>query len=185
MMRRYQRGSGLDLTQTIFEVIDMRSFSNLWFWIALAVLWSTASHWVMGVPWDLISRARRKGGTAEHDVAELVRIYTTRILYVSEVSGLVLIVLVSFTLTTLAVLGFGYDVEFAQAVFLLVLPMSIVGALSVRTAYKFKADWPEGQALYRKLHHHRMLVQFIGMVSIFVTTMWGMFQNFSIGVLGG
>ena len=30
-----------------------------------------------------------------------------------------------------------------------------------------------------------MTVQMIGMASIFITTMWGMFQNFSIGVLGG
>ena len=29
----------MDLADTIFEVIDMRSFSNLWFWIALAVVW--------------------------------------------------------------------------------------------------------------------------------------------------
>jgi len=38
--------------ETIFELIDMRSFSNLWYWIVLSVLWSTMSHWVLGVPFD-------------------------------------------------------------------------------------------------------------------------------------
>jgi len=178
-------GGGLDLTQTIFEVIDMRSFSNLWFWIALAVMWSTASHWVLGVPWDMITRARRKGGKFEDDVAVLVRVYVDRILHVAEVSGLVLIVLVCFALTSLAVLGFAYGIEFAQALFLLGLPMTIVGLMSLRSARIIAATQPEGAELYRRLHIHRMSVQLIGMASIFITTMWGMFQNFSFGALGG
>jgi uncharacterized membrane protein YfbV (UPF0208 family) len=175
----------LDLRQTIFEVIDMRSFSNLWFWIALAVMWSTASHWVLGVPWDLITRARRKGGPAERDVALLVQVYVNRILHVAEVSGLVMTVLICFVLTALAILGFAYGVEFAQAMFLLAFPMTMVWILSLRSARIIRRDGPEGAALYRRLQMHRMTVQLVGVASIFVTTMWGMFQNFSIGVLGG
>ena len=49
----------MDLTQTLFDVIDFRSFSNLWFWIMLAVAWSTASHWVLGIPFDMVLRARQ------------------------------------------------------------------------------------------------------------------------------
>lgn len=175
----------MDLTQTIFEVIDMRSFSNLWFWISLAVVWSTASHWVLGVPWDMVTRARRKGGKFEEDVAVLVRVYTDRILHVAEVSGLVMVVLVCFVLTSLAVLGFAYRIEFAQAVFLLAMPMTVVGLLSIRSARIIVTEAPQGDELYRRLHIHRMSVQMIGMAAIFVTTMWGMFQNFSFGALGG
>ena len=61
----------MDLSQTIFELIDMRSFSNLWFWIALAVVWSSASHWVLGVPWDMALRAKRKGGQLAEDFETL------------------------------------------------------------------------------------------------------------------
>lgn len=163
----------------------MRSFSNLWFWIALAVVWSTASHWVLGVPWDLVTRAKRRGGEAGHDVENLVRVYVKRILHVAEVSGLVMTVLVCFVLTSLVILGFGYHIEFAQAVFLLAFPMVIVGLVSIRSARIIRRDEPTGQDLYRRLQIHRMTVQFIGMASIFVTTMWGMFKNFSLGVLGG
>ena len=52
----------MDFTQTLLDVIDFRSFSNLWFWIVLAVAWSTASHWVLGIPFDMVMRARRHGG---------------------------------------------------------------------------------------------------------------------------
>lgn len=78
---RYAGSSGqegrpqVDFYVRISEVIDFRSFSNLWFWIALAVMWSTASHWVMGVPWDLVQRARRQGGRAGEDVHQLACIY--------------------------------------------------------------------------------------------------------------
>lgn len=174
----------LDLSQTIFELIDMRSFSNLWFWIALAVFWSSASHWVLGVPWDSVLRAKRNGGQAEIDLQDLVRINCNRLLHIIDVSGLFMVGFAFFILTGLAGLGFGYNVEFAQAVFLLLFPMSIVGMLSVRVARRICAELPAGEVLRKQLARHRFWVQFIGMISIFVTSLWGMFQNFQISPLG-
>lgn len=174
----------MDLHQTIFEVIDMRSFSNLWYWIGLAVMWSTASHWVLGVPWDMAIRARRKGGRLEEDFEALVRIYTARLVHIAEVSGLMLTSLIPFLLTVLGVLGFYYRIEFAQAVFLMAFPMTLVWILSIRTAQKVRAADETGADLHRRLSRHRISVQAIGIVSIFFTAMWGMLQNFSIGVLG-
>ncbi|MFN3642278.1 MAG: component of SufBCD complex [Gemmobacter sp.] len=170
--------------ETIFELIDMRSFSNLWFWIALAVLWSSASHYVMGVPWDLVLRARRKGGAAAEDVAALARINARRLAYIGDVAGLWLTGLTAFLLTALGVLGFVYDVEFCQAVFLLALPMTLVGALSMRTARAVLAQASGGEALYRRLRAQRRAVQAIGMVAIFFTALWGMYQNLNVTVLG-
>ena len=48
--RGHERGdlAALDWYATVFELIDMRSFSNLWFWIALAVVWSTAKYIYVG-----------------------------------------------------------------------------------------------------------------------------------------
>ncbi len=174
----------MDLSQTVFDLIDMRSFSNLWFWVALAVFWSSASHWVMGVPWDAVLRAKRSGGQAEQDFEDLVRIHTNRILHISSVSGLWLMSLTCFVLTGLAMLGFSYGVEFAQAVFLLLCPMSIVGLLSVREAKFISATGPTGAALTKRVSRHRIWVQLIGMVSIFVTSIWGMYQNFLVSPLG-
>ena len=82
-------------------------------------------------------------------------------------------------------MGWFYDVEFAQALFLLAFPMSIVGALSLRTALRLERTGAKGDELRKILTLHRLVIQMIGAVSIFVTAVWGMLQNMSIGVLGG
>lgn len=159
----------------------MRSFSNLWFWIALAVVWSSVSHWVLGVPYDMIQKARKLGGQAEIDLQDIVRINVNRLLYIAQVSGLVLLTFLAFALTSLAIMAFYYDVELAQAVFLLAFPMTIVGALSLSTSHVIARDQPQGEALFARLSKHRVITQFIGMFSIFVTAMYGMYQNLAVG----
>lgn len=174
----------MDWYESVFELIDMRSFSNLWFWIALAVLWSSVSHWVLGVPWDMILRARKEPeGEAADDLVEMVRINVTRILYIVRKSGLLLTGFVCFALTVMLLLGFVFGNEFAQALFLLGFPTSLVGLLSISTARKIRAEEPEGEALHKRLNRHRVMTQCIGMVSIFVTAIWGMLQNMTASVL--
>ena len=175
----------MDWYEIVFEVIDMRSFSNLWYWIGLAVIWSTTSHWVLGVPYDMVLRARRHPGEAEVDLEDMVRINTNRILHIGRVSGIWLMALGCAVLTTLVMLGFWYSVEFAQALFLLAFPLSMIGLLSHRTANKIQAAAAKGEALQRRLSRHRVLTQFIGMMSVFVTAMWGMYHNLAVGPLGG
>ena len=80
--------NNLDWYQTIFELIDMRSFSNLWFWIVLAVVWSTTSHYGLGVPFDMVLRAKRHGGQSEIDLEDLVRINSNRLLFIAQMSEL-------------------------------------------------------------------------------------------------
>ncbi len=175
----------MDWYSTVFEMIDMRSFSNLWFWIALAVMWSSTSHYVLGVPWDMVVRARKGRAQAMDDMNALAAINTRRILYISHESGLLLTGLVFFLLTGAAMLGWGYGREFAQAVFLLMLPMSVVWLLSVRTAARIEAAGLVSDELIARLTRHRLFVQMIGMLSIFVTAMWGMYQNMTSSALGG
>ena len=130
----------MDLHLRIFEVIDMRSFSNLWYWIGLAVLWSSASHWVLGVPYDMVMRARRHGGGLAADMEMLAHINVKRLLYIARTAGTWLVAFIAFFLTMLALLGFAYDVEFAQAVLFMALPMTIVGLVSLRTARIIEED---------------------------------------------
>lgn len=168
-----------DWYQTVFELIDMRSFSNLWYWIALAVVWSSASHWVLGIPYDMVTRARRQHGEAEEDLRDLVRVNVNRLLHIADSAGSWLVGLGFFVLSTLAILGFVYWVEFAQAVFLLALPMSLVFALSIRTARAIKAA--DGVGMEDMLRRLRLYTQLVGMVAIFVTAFWGMWQNMTLG----
>jgi hypothetical protein len=176
------KGIGVKWYELIFIVIDMRSFSNLWYWIGLAVLWSSVSHWVMGVPFDMITRARRQGDQAAQDLAAIANINARRLLYISRGAGIWLIAFSCFLLTLLGLLSVVHDVEFAQAVLLMFAPMLLVGYLTTRTAYRIEQESPEGDALIRVLMRHRFRVQLIGMISIFVTSMFGMYQNFAYSI---
>jgi hypothetical protein len=175
----------LDLYHTILEVIDMRSFSNLWFWISVAVVWSSASHWVLGVPYDMVLRARRRAGEAQADLEDMVRINVNRILYIAQVSGLWILGFGCFFMTMLFLLAIFYGFEFAQAVLLLGFPLSLVGVLSVSTAKQIHDESALGELLFKRLSRHRLYTQIIGMVSIFVTSIWGMYQNLYVGPFGG
>ena len=88
-------------------------------------------------------------------------------------------------LSGLAVTGFFYWIEFAQAVFLILFPLAIVGVLSMHAARSITERNLTGEALRNRLRLQRLFTQVIGLVSIFVTAMWGMWQNMSVGVLGG
>jgi hypothetical protein len=147
----------LDWTKLIFDLIDLRSFSNLWYWIALAVAWSSASHWVLGIPYDMVLRARRVGGQAEDDLTDITRVNVSRILYIVDEAGVILLALLAFAVTTLILTGFVYGSEFAQALVLILLPLSIVGAMSVATARKIHDSGDVGEALHRRLAVHRLL----------------------------
>jgi len=173
----------VDWYETVFEVIDMRSFSNLWYWMAVAVVWSTASHYGLGVPYDLVSRARRQGGEASADLETMVEINVRRLMNIQTMAGLWLVGFAAFVLTALALMAFLYDFEFAQAVLLIVAPMTLVGILTMATARRIAAGRVDRADLVRTLTRHRFAVQGIGVVAIMVTTMWGMWQNLSASAL--
>ena len=90
----------------------------------------------------------------------------------------------SFLLAGCATLGFWYRVEFCQAIFLIALPMSIVGILSVRLARRIRRDGLSGAALYHRIRLHRFVIQVIGMISIFITAFWGMWHNMGGAAFG-
>ena len=162
----------------------MRSFSNLWYWIGLAVIWSTVSHWVLGVPFDMIQRARRYGDQADRDFEDMVRINVNRLALINRISGSLLVVFGSGALSALALLGFAYRIEFAQALFLLAFPLSIVGALSFKAAHSIRDSDLSGEDLKKRLIRHRFWCQMVGVLALVTTAFWGMYQNLSVYGLG-
>ncbi len=170
----------MNWTDALFDVIDMRSFSNLWYWIGIAVLWSSISHWVLGVPFDLIQRARKYGGEAEEDLVAIVRVNVNRLLGIARSAGPWVLMFVCFANSALLVLAFFYRIEFAQALLFIVFPLSIVGAVSLSSAQHIETNATDAQSLYKMLLRHRLWTQIIGMVSIFVTSMYGMYHNLTV-----
>jgi hypothetical protein len=173
----------LELIDTVFEIIDMRSFSNLWFWIVLAVMWSSTSYWVLGVPYDMIQQARREGGETQQDLEDLVRINTSRLLMMVDRSGVIGVALLCFWGTGVALLAFYYNVEFAQALFLLLAPLTLVVWQSIRASRRIAAGGMDAEALHRALIRHRRVTQVIGMLSICVTALYGTWQNVNVSIL--
>jgi hypothetical protein len=183
---RILQGAGcLEWYETLFEVIDMRSFSNLWYWIGLAVLWSSVSHWILGVPFDMVLRARRSGGSLSDDMETLAHINVNRLLYIARNAGVVIVAFAAFALTVLALLAVVYHIEFAQAVLCIAFPMTIVGLISLRTAAIIEAENSRGEVLIRRIMRCRMAVQGVGMVSLLATSLFGMYMNLALRSFGG
>ena len=135
---------------------------------------------MLGVPFDIVVRARRSGESAMQDLEDIIRVNVNRMLLIEADAGFLLVALGFCALTMLGLLGFWYGIEFCQATFLIALPVSIVALLSLRMAKRIRAHATGGEELCRLLNRHRLVVQGIGVLSITVTAMWGMLQNFNL-----
>ena len=167
----------MNIWKLITQVLDMRSFSSLWFWIAIAVYWSLSSHWVLGVPQDMIHRSRRIGGAAVSDLETLVRINSQRILYYAREATLPLIGVTTFILTVLLILAVAYQIELAQALLCFFIPAILQMLLSIRSSRLIEGGEGEGEAMFRRLFRHRISIQVLGMCAIFVIGLYGMYHN--------
>ena len=62
--------------------------------------------------------------------------------------------------------------------------MALLSLMSLRSARLIEAGENSGDALHRRLLRHRISTQVLGVVSIFVTSMFGMWVNMHAGILG-
>ena len=173
----------MDFYGSVLEVLDLGSFSSIWYWIGLAVMWSVASHFTLGVPYDIVRRAAADP-VAEADMIDLVRIGVRRLTVFEDRAALAAVAVLAAMITMLALIGFGYGGELAQAFFFMFFPMSLVALLSVRRAKRIVERGPSGPELRRTLIVLRRQIQVIGMISLFVTAVYGMFYNFAVGPFG-
>lgn len=163
----------------IFQLIDTRTFSNVWYWLAVAVTWSTVSHWIIGVPFDMIFRAHRQGGQAVTDLEALVDINVRRLQTITELAGIWITGFICFALSGLATMGFYYGFEMAQGFFCLGLPLTFVGMMNMRQSKRYANSQLRGEPLARDLLKLRFWIQVVAVVSIFFTAMYGMYHNLS------
>ncbi|HSF92025.1 MAG TPA: component of SufBCD complex [Paracoccaceae bacterium] len=148
------------------SILDTNSFWNIWYWIFTIVAWSLAAHWTIGVPFDMLVLADRKGGEHVENFEALVRINIVRLRYYFDNYGVLLIGVISFLLSALGVLAFFFNLEPAQALFMLVLPMTIMSGFSARFAFRVQKENWSGAILRKKMRHRRAWNQFIGLCGI-------------------
>ncbi|WP_439560456.1 component of SufBCD complex [Roseinatronobacter sp.] len=178
-----QEQTGLALLDNILSLIDMRSFSSVWFWIVVALFWSAVTHTVLGVSYDLIVQARRKGGQPLADMQALVEIHVRRMLAMVRHVGHWIMGFVAAVLSLIFVLAFVYGLEMAQALFLLLLPLTITRLMALRLAFRIEREGMHAEKLIQVLLRHRLWVQLLGVVIIFMTAIWGMMRVMTASVL--
>lgn len=169
----------MTLIDIITGLIDFRTFSNIWYWLAVMVTWAVATHWVIGVPFDMVVRARRQGGQAAQDLDILVAINLRRLLTLSGTPSVILVGMGAFVVTAAAMLGFVYGLELAQGLFCLVFPLVFVALLTWRSCQRLALDQPTGPALIRALVQLRFWIQLIAITALFCTALLGIYVMLS------
>ena len=169
----------MTLIDIITGLIDFRTFSNIWYWLAVMVTWAVVSHWVIGVPFDMVVRARRQGGQAAQDLDILVAINLRRLLTLSGTPAVILVGIGAFVVTAAAMLGFVYGLELAQGLFCLVFPLVFVAVLTWRSCQRLALDQQTGPALIRALVRLRFWIQLIAITALFCTALLGIYVMLS------
>ncbi|MCQ0971760.1 hypothetical protein MLD63_15150 [Paracoccus sp. TK19116] len=166
------------------SLLDSASFMTIWYWVVLIGLWSVLGRSTLGVPGDVIARARRDPtGEAGLILLDWLSLCLPR-WQLGPREGAVVLGLSLFAVTSLGILGFGYGLEMAQAAVLLIVPLCVLFAMRVRLARKL---WPLVEAArrgdatpadtvtaaLRRIVLHRRLFTVLSILSVTITAMWG------------
>ena len=166
----------MDWTLALVRLIELETFASVWYWLAVIVTWSVASNWLIGIPFDMLFRARKIGDEEIADLEALVDINVRRIVSINDAFAVALVGLIAFALSTLAIMGFVYRFELAQGLFVLAGPLTVIVFMNMRLAHQLHVTPLAGRALVRRLFAVRLWTQVIGMISLFFTAMYGMYQ---------
>lgn len=141
----------MEVAKGLIAVLDTRSFASMWYWLLLAIAWSRAGRGALGIPPELIRANRRNPAPVDAEPQEALRLLDWVSLVaprwrVAAGEGAVLVGAGAFALTLLAGLGFGYGLETAQALFLLVGPLLWLAVLRVRLAGRLLVPLAQAQS---------------------------------------
>ena len=173
--------------EAILALLDSRSFGSIGFWVILTLAWTMAGRRCLGVPSDVIAAAGRPQPGPWDDPAALTLLdwlsLTLPRWHLAPREGALLLGVGAFLLSALAVLGFGYGLEMAQALVLLILPFAALFALDLRLARRLGAvlgraevGLPVNEAgaeAARLMRHHRRVGRALSVLSVAVTAFYG------------
>lgn len=134
------------------EIMTANGFNNPWYWLLVAVVWVRAIQWTLGIPSDMVRAAKRGDMQAKEDALALMDIYIRATTRDFNQFGTALVLLTCFVLASFVTMGFVNDVPVLQGISFIAVPITLLGALSVRLAYRLQnqpADWENLCRLYR------------------------------------
>lgn len=149
----------------MFQTFAAASFQSIWYWVLHVVVWTLACYRTLGVPHDMLVRARRNPEIAAK-VDMLARLSSERIGGIQDAFGVPIAAAIGFLLAGFAALGFSTGIEAAQAAFALLLPFVIVSYSKLRLAMAVRRRGIEGTELVLALARRRVWHQFIAIFAM-------------------
>jgi hypothetical protein len=149
----------------LFQFFAAASFQSLWYWVLHVVVWTLACYRTLGVPNDMLLRARRQPEAAER-VDVLARLSSERIGGIYDRLGVPLAALAGFLLAGVFALGFLSGVETAQAAFAILLPLAVIVYSKLKLALAVRRQGMAGPALVLALARRRIWHQFFAVMAM-------------------
>jgi hypothetical protein len=149
----------------LFEVFAAASFQSIWYWVLHVVVWTLACYRTLGVPHDMLLRARRLPDAAAR-VDLLARLASERVAGIHDRLGVPLAAAAGFALAVLGALGFASGIELAQASFLILMPLAVILHSKLRLALAIRRRKIVGPELVLALSRRRTWHQFVGILAM-------------------
>lgn len=149
----------------MFQTLAAASFQSPWYWVLHVVVWTLACYRTLGVPHDMLLRARRAPEVADR-VDLLAHLTVARVTGIHDSMGALIAGGTGFVLATLVSLGFLAGLEPAQAAVALVLPLAIISYSKLRLALAIKRQGIHGPDLVLVLARRRVWHQIIAVVAM-------------------
>lgn len=149
----------------MFQTLAAASFQSPWYWVLHVVVWTLACYRTLGVPHDMLLRARRDPAVAGR-VDQLAHLTVERVTGIHDRMGAAIAGGVGFVLAALMSLGFVARLETAQAALALVLPLAVISYSKLRLALAVKRKGMDGPELVLALARRRVWHQVIAVVAM-------------------
>lgn len=162
----------MSVGDVVRNYMEFDSFASVWYWIFMALAWTSRTHWTIGVPFDAIIRADRRGAPWEEHVDVIAHAMAARFHLFVHRRGALIVGVTMFALTAVGSAALLLGNQFAQAVFALALPMLIAEVGDVRLALRIHEEGLSGYHLRRALIWRRFLNQATGLLSIIMASVF-------------
>jgi hypothetical protein len=152
----------------VYQAYGIASLDSFWYWVLCILTWGFVCNRTLGVPHDMVRRARRAPEVAEK-VDMLALITSERIGGIYDRAGVLIGAGTGFALAALGIAGFKLGLELAKAMFLLAFPLTIVAYSTLRLALSVRQYPPTGARLWRSLGLRRFWHTLIALVALMFT----------------
>lgn len=153
----------------IREIMNLESLWTLWFWIMHVIAWSMTSHFVLGVPFDVIVQANREkdeAGPWTFHADAMIRASVFRVVSYFRKMGTVIVGVWSFLIGSLLTFAILFQNEFCMAALTFMLPLTAIYAVSIRWALWIDGTELGPTELRQAVRRLRFWVQLFGVIAV-------------------